>query len=129
MNQNKIVQMLQKIAIASESVGNARIASALVCRNEIVSVGINKRKSHPLQAKYSRNEQAIMVHGELDAIINALRDRRLVDIERSTMYVVRVKRDGSLALARPCSGCQRAIVAFGIRSVRYTCDNGDLVML
>ena len=34
--------------------------------------------------------------------------------------IVRTKKDGSVGLAKPCSGCMQAIESFGISKVIYT---------
>lgn len=87
-------------------------------RNTVV--GFNQRKSHPLQKRFNpHNPKAIYLHAEVDAIRQAV---RLVgaDLSGFKMYVARVHRDGAEACAKPCRGCQSAILAFGIRHVEWT---------
>ena len=44
--------------------------------------------------------------------------------KNGTLYVARVsKKDGSLAMARPCGLCQIRIKAFGVKKVYYTINN------
>lgn len=100
--------------------GLPRMAAILKCWNGITT-GRNSRKTHPLMAKFGRNSKSICLHAEIDAIRNAI--RRGLDPEGATMYVARVTRDGKPALAKPCEGCQRAIVAFGIKDVQWTGEN------
>ena len=38
----------------------------------------------------------------------------------ATVYVARVKKDGSLAMARPCPGCQRVLRSRKVAKVFYT---------
>ena len=83
-------------------------------------VGFNQRKSHPLQLRFNpHNPQAIYLHAEMDAIRQAIRLQGS-DLKRFRMYVARVHRDGQIACARPCEGCQNAILAFGIKDVEWT---------
>lgn len=84
-------------------------------------VGFNKRKSHPLQLRFNpQNPKAIYLHAEMDAIRQAIRLQGS-DLSGFKMYVARVYRDGvTTACAKPCEGCQGAILAFGIRSVEWT---------
>jgi tRNA(Arg) A34 adenosine deaminase TadA len=123
--QNKrIFSLLMTMAETVEPVGDARIASAIVLKNDVISFGINKRKSHPFQKKYGKNEDAIYLHAEIDAIKNALRHIEQEELSRASLYVARVKRSKSQfvqGLAKPCAkGCCKAIAAFGIKNVYYT---------
>jgi len=42
-----------------------------------------------------------------------------------TLYVARVKRDGSLAMAKPCSTCHSMIKSRGVKSVYYSVSNTE----
>ena len=106
----------------------ASIVASIYISNRLVSYGFNSRKTHPLQYKYSKNSQAICIHAEIDAIRNAL---RVVDhsvLSSATMYIARAKSPAPrkpkslMGMAKPCSGCARAIAAFGIRNVYFTED-------
>lgn len=105
----------------------ARLASCIVYKGKVISYGINRQKSHPFQAKYSRNPLSIYLHSEISCIKNAL--IKGFDIEllrRSSLYICRVKHDDTnskklvTAMARPCDGCARCIVDFEIKNVIYT---------
>ena len=118
---------LEKIAKAMEPVFQARVAAALVYKNDILSIGVNKKKSHPFQKKYSAHPDAIYLHAETDAIYNAIKDgHSLKTIADSELVICRMKwGDGSKqaftqGLARPCPGCYKAIVTFDIKAVHYT---------
>ena len=122
-----ILYTLAKIAEANDG-SNVRFASAIVYRNKIISVGFNHKKSHPFQKKYAKNSEAIYLHAEVHAIKNALREFPVEELTKCELYIARVKRPQSFSdkfiwgLAKPCIGCERAIVEFGIRRTIYTCD-------
>lgn len=83
-------------------------------------IGFNSRKTHPLQARFNaHNPKAICIHAEVDAIRQAIRLHGS-DLSDFKMYVARVHRDGSPACAKPCKGCQSAILAFNIKEVTWT---------
>jgi deoxycytidylate deaminase len=129
---SKYMNFLSKIAIAVEPVAQARLASAIVYKNEIISIGINQRKSHPFQAKFSKNEDSIYLHSETDAIKNALKQISIDELSDSVLYVCRVKiinKKFVFGIAKPCCGCMRAISNFGIKKVYYTLDNKGYAML
>lgn len=124
-----IIDTLAKVAEANPH--NAeKMASAIVYRNRIISIGMNSMKSHPLQAKYAKNEHAIFLHSEIAAIKNALREIDVDDMSKCEIYIARVKKEKPftkkyvLGLAKPCIGCERAIAEFGLKRVVYTCDDG-----
>lgn len=41
------------------------------------------------------------------------------------LYVARVKRDGSLALAKPCHTCYPYLISRGVEAVYYTISNNE----
>ncbi len=43
----------------------------------------------------------------------------------ATVYVARVKKDGSLAMAKPCSKCMAALKAMGVEMVYWTINNNE----
>ena len=90
-----------------------------------------RSKSHPMAAKYGKNEHAIFLHAEVAAIKNALREIDVDDFSKCDIYITRVKKEKPFTkkfvwgLAKPCPGCARAIAEFGFKRTIYTCDNGD----
>lgn len=121
-----LLNILSKIAAANDEYPRARLAAGLVKNNKVLSIGINRNKTDPLQAKYGKNSEAIFLHAEIHAIKNALKEYNIEDLDGATMYVCRVKRPSELSkkwvwgLAKPCEGCSRAIAEFGIKNVIYT---------
>lgn len=130
MKHDKYLNILEKVAMASEPVFRQRLAALLVYKNEVIAIGINKTKSHPFQRKYAKHDDAIYLHAEVDCIKNALRQYDEDIIAKSTMYVLRMKHPENKpktfmrGLAKPCEGCQRAIAAYDIKHVYYTTDEG-----
>jgi len=130
MKPEKFWNILERVAIANEPAYRTRIAALLVHRNEIIAVGYNRTKSHPLAKRFQKHEEAVYLHAEIDCIKNAL---RVVDVDylsKCTMYVLRVKHPDDdhkgfvRALAKPCCGCEMAIENFGIKKVYFTTDEG-----
>jgi tRNA(Arg) A34 adenosine deaminase TadA len=106
-------------------------ASAVVYRNSLVGIGFNSMKSHPFQARFGKNKDAIFLHSEVAAIKNSIRHLSERELNRSTLYVTRIKQDQFSrqmvpGIARPCAGCARAIAEFGIARVVYTLDGPGL---
>ena len=132
MEKEKILETLADIARDLDKDMNgtgARHAAAIVYKNQIVSYGVNQKKSHPFHSQFSDHDDAIFLHAETDAIKNALRRISEDDLEKATMYVCRVKYDSNgpgkkltWGNSKPCVGCQRAIATFGIKDVIYSQD-------
>lgn len=125
-----ILNTLNKVAMVNP-LSNAKFAAAIVKNNKIISIGMNSKKSHPLQAKYAKNPHAVFLHAEIDAIKNALREINVDEFYKTDLYICRIKKEKRLAsnyvwgLAKPCCGCERAILSFGIRRVIYTTNSCD----
>lgn len=108
----------------------SRVAASVVYKGRVVAVGVNSKRSDPLQKRFSKNEHAIYLHAEIAAIKVALRHLSLDELKKSTLYVCRVTFDNEdrtpkWALSKPCEGCHRAIVEFQISEVVYTIDGGE----
>lgn len=117
-----------------EPVRNYRLASAIIYKKQIVGVGVNSYKTDPFQAKYTKNPHSIFVHAEIAAIKNALRRIDISKFKRSSLVVVRMKRNKTNtgfipALSKPCAGCMSCIYEFEIGNTLYTNQNGDLEYL
>ncbi len=101
--------------------GKQRVAAVLVDRwGNPISSGTNSYvKTHPLQKHYATkagNEHREYLHAEIAAIIRA----QGLTGKGTTMYIARIKADGSPALAAPCPVCQLALAEAGITNVVYT---------
>lgn len=127
---SRYLNILSKVAadIPVPVKGNNRMSACIVYKNDIVAFGINERKSHPFQAKYRKNDEAVFLHAETSAIKNALKYITVEELEKSTLYVCRIKyqdfnkRKLVFGLSKPCCGCMNCIEAFNIRNVIYTLD-------
>lgn len=125
---HRIMQFMRRQAIDGDRVSNTKIAAAIAIRGQIISTGRNQKRTHPLAARFRKNDEAIYLHAETAAIANALNHLHKADLRRATLYVHRVKLPYPRAdqwcdgLAKPCVGCRAAIAAFGIPRVIYSTD-------
>lgn len=133
----KYLNLLAKIAadIVTPAKNNVRMSACVVYQNEVVAFGINERKSHPFQAKFLKNEYAIYLHAEVSAIKNSLKQISVEELEKSTLYICRIKytdmrrKKLMFGLSKPCCGCERCIHTFGIRNTVYTLDGEGYAVL
>lgn len=113
----------------------AKIGAVITNKSEIISVGSNKLKSHPLQKilnkKYFSSRfgglydtdkvvHRFNLHAELNAILNA-GDR---DLTGYSIYIFRKDCNGHISMSRPCKACMAAIKKCGIKKVYYTTRDG-----
>lgn len=135
MDLSRRVTILRRIA---EDIPNPvrcfRLAAGVWHKNNLIGLGVNSYKTSPFQAKYGRHEHCIHLHAEVAAIKNAVRQQQ--DLSRNcTLIVVRVKKENTrskffkLALAKPCDGCYRCIIEFGIDNVYYSTERDEEVVL
>ena len=120
-----------KLAQSVEPVRGARIAAAVVRRGKVISYGYNHKKTHPFQTRFCKNQHAIFFHAEVHAIKNALKSVDVEDLYKCELYIVRAKRDKAnrkwiTGMSKPCSGCQKCIDLFDLKSVYYSIE-GEIV--
>jgi tRNA(Arg) A34 adenosine deaminase TadA len=125
MNESKHIPYL--LQIASDIVNPVRcfrLAAGVVYKNQIMGLGVNRWKTDPLQAKYSKHEEAIYLHSEVAAIKNSLRNLSVADLSKCNLIVVRAKKNHLSGLyeygsSKPCSGCLRCIREFNLKKITY----------
>ena len=126
------INNLFMIARDREPVFKARIASALVYKNKIISYGFNQNRTAWMQRKFKKEPNSHYIHAEVDAIRNAMRIVDFDTIAKSTLYIARAKiknNNFSYGLVEPCSGCKECINFFNIRNVYYTTDENEIKKL
>lgn len=131
MYYERIFKSLETNALESNH-SWAKVSAAIVEKGFIYGRGTNRNKTHPFQVKYARNKDSIFLHAEISAIKDAMRFLTLDDLSRADLYICRVKNIGGkyvYGLAKPCEGCMRAIVEFGINDVYFTTDEGTIEKL
>ena len=106
-----------------------RIGAVIVAGRRVVSVGVNRWRTHTKQKKYApyrydTQEEAESdvgrCHAEMDALIKAGR----AALHGASIYVYREDLNGLLAECRPCGACMQAIREAGIKNVHYTSRDG-----
>ena len=90
--------------------------SVIVRKNEIVSVGTNKFRTHPLAKKYGYRFDE--VHSELDAL---LRYRGPKDSLK--LFNFRFNRFGDMRNSKPCCNCLKWCLAL-FDEIWYTTNSG-----
>lgn len=122
MKFDRLVEKARLIAPKIDERARSKHISFLLDKNKIVSYGYNQGwKSHSLGKLTCTRYAAI--HSEAHSIIKC--NRRIDKLHQLTMVNIRFRRDGSLALSRPCVFCQKLLDLFRIRDVYFTNQDGD----
>lgn len=130
-HQEKILDSVFKLSVDTPYCFRAKVAAAIYKNKTLISYGFNRYKTHPVQQLYAKHPKACYIHAEIDAIIKALKRVDHEELKHCDLYIARAKRTGPAtdyipALAKPCVGCSRAIIAFGFKSVFYTEEEGKV---
>jgi deoxycytidylate deaminase len=109
----KYLRLLKKLSLKSNH-HQHKMACLLVRGGRIIGRGYNMVKSHP----DSPHKCFKQIHAEFHAVLNAG-----YDVENATAYIFREKKDGTLALARPCRHCMVFLIKNGVKEIVYSFDN------
>lgn len=116
MNHTRFLDCAFSVALCSPGVGqqrNFRLGAVLVDKKRIIASGYNSMITHPKTLRWYKYPY---LHAEAAVIFK----RGLDYCEGSRLYLCRIKRDESRALAKPCESCMALMESVGIKSVIYT---------
>ena len=103
------------------------IGCVAVYQGQIIGLGCNCNKTHPIQKYYNRyRKPSDSMLQKLHAEINCLNQIKHLDINFSKvkLYIYRIRKDQPFGMARPCPSCMAAIRDLGIRDIYYTSNEG-----
>ena len=108
-------------AARKKAINNGRLyhlAAILRRGKSVIKVGENTFKTHPrFKRIYPDGTHGSHMHAEM----NVLRFAKPGD----TLEVLRFKKSGGRAMAKPCEQCMKHIRESGIKKVRYTNSDGE----
>lgn len=126
---SKVVDDLFILARDKEKVGKAKVVAALIYKGKVISYGFNQYRTSWVQRRFKKNPESHYLHAEADAVKNAMKVVDNDTISKSTLVVVRAKKNAGKNVfgnAKPCVGCQSCIEWIGINKVYYTTDEGTI---
>ena len=104
-------EILFAIKAAKRSVSSRRIGASARRSDGVIVSSHNGRGRTPIP------------HGHAE-----VRLARKLDVG-ARVIVIRLKKDGSLAMARPCANCERRLRLAGVGVIWYSDDRGEVVRL
>lgn len=96
-----------------------RLGAVAVRGGQLLGRGANRHRNDPTQCP-GVDRSHWSVHAEHDCL------KGVSDAAGATLYVVRIKKCGALAMARPCANCWDLIRKAGISRVVYSTAEGSL---
>ncbi len=100
--------------LAQTSDNRFKMACIVVRAGSVLGADINVTKTHP-----TTPPNRFSTHAEIGALQSAS------DPSGSTIFVARLKVDGSTAYARPCSWCMQHILVKQVYRIVYTTDDQE----
>lgn len=103
------------------------IGCVAVYQGQIIGLGCNCNKTHPVQKFYNRYRyESENMLPKLHAEINCINQIKHMDINFSKvkLYIYRIRKDRPYGMSRPCPSCMAAITDLGIRDIYYTTNEG-----
>lgn len=117
--KEKFMALAIEVARANPVDNLQKMGAIVVKQGKVIGVGVNQKRSDPFQKRFGKNSLCIYIHAEISAIKNSLKNTD-GNLNGSSIYIARIKKDGSTGLAKPCPGCRGALAHFGIDSAFWT---------
>lgn len=105
---------------ALDSTHDFRLGAVVYRRHYPIGSGCNEgrkttpRSPHPYYA----------IHAEVAAVVSAARCLGWKEFDDCSIYVHRIKKDNSVAMAKPCKYCMGMLVNLNFKSVAYSIGDG-----
>ncbi len=106
-------------------------ATFAIWGNKLIAIGINKNKTHPLNLKNRKKNSSGMDYSDSKfscselVCLNMVRRKTDIAFNKITLLNFRQNREGKLAMAKCCKGCESLVSFLGVRKVYYTNDSGE----
>lgn len=101
---------------ASQSTEKYRLGAILVKGDSFMAGGFNSR----------RNDPEYIDHMQCGTCAEHATMRQVRDCSGMTLFVVRISRTGTLAMARPCGRCRKMIAEAGIKKTFYSISDHEM---
>ena len=105
----------QAIIAAAESTHKHKLGAVLTKSGRILAVGYNKVGHKSIHGAWPNS-----IHAEVAVISKLLKPKHFHKLQGSRLFITRIRKNGQLALAKPCPQCFSLIKSVGIREVIYT---------
>lgn len=97
---------------AEKSTSRFRLGAVVFMGNKIIGCGWNQMNKTHLQSPHPYK----FIHAEFNSLLGIKRG----DLRRASIYIHRLKKDGSTGLAKPCNSCAGFLSYVGIKKVYFS---------
>lgn len=119
--QRRAIELARTIAKTSKA--HYKHGALLVNGGSIINLAVNSDEYCRFSSRFNKNSfYPASRHAEIAACLN----QPASATGGATLYVVRVRKDGSLGMSKPCEVCQGAMEFLGIRKVYYSEADGSI---
>ena|SRR3990167_5425173 len=113
---NERIHLLARLE-ASKSVYRFRLGAVIFRRDKVLGRGFNTpNKTHP-QSLAPYKTRCAEFNSYINAVNLGISPNKL---QGASLYVHRIKKDGSPGLAKPCEFCKRFLDQVGIKDIQYS---------
>lgn len=124
ISNNDRLRIEHALKIATGSTCAQRLGAVIVSSGRVLSTGFNTvRNASKVDKPYCHAE-----HAEVSALRRLRRSARSEGgaqvAKGATLYVARLKANGTFGAAAPCARCMNAIIRAGVARIVTTCDDG-----
>lgn len=117
--QKKVILLAFEEIKKCPEINKSRHCSIICKGKKIIATGINyENRTHPLSNKIGNT-----VHSELAAIMSIRHFEW--DFRKFTLFNVRFNRFNEVVNSKPCSWCEKLILAYEIKDVYFTNNVGE----
>lgn len=81
-------------------------------------------KAHPRMILYGHRYSGLCAELDVCLKFGLTHKESVADMSGLTLAVVRINKDGSVGMSKPCNGCQNLIKQCGFEKVLYTLNDG-----
>lgn len=100
--------------------------SFAVYKQKIVSIGINNKKTNPLNLRNRKRNSNGIDYSDTKASCSELiclkkvKNTTNIDFKKISLVNIRVDRNGEICNSKPCESCQKLIDFLGIKKVSWS---------
>jgi len=102
------------------------VGAIIVLGSRIISTGACTTKTHPANPKIKASTKRDQLCAEIVAALKSTKILSRAQIKNCRVYIARKRKDGTVAMAKPCKHCTKFLKELGIRAVFYTNNIGQI---
>lgn len=118
----RILRNLMRMARNGTIRGSSH-SCAIISNKRVVSYGVNTTRTYRKVAIQQRLGIVPSEHAEANALFNMKMKKRTTLIA----LVIRILKNGRLALSKPCVNCRTLLIKYGIKYIMYSTDSGIIM--